>query len=179
MTAAPFLVIAVFFISESSLLERAETGDHEAELRLGLDLMSSKDPSVVRSAIPWLKRAADAGSVIALYKLGCLFVDGEGLPKDPVKGVPLLIQAANFGEKRAMGRLAWIFLKGEGVSQDRIKALQWNRILLAMGDKNAHGNAGVFEEGLTESEKAAASQIAQQWLANHTSTTNMWVEMKH
>ena len=51
-------------------------------------------------AAEWYRRAAEQGATIAQLRLGCLYLGGEGVPRDPEAGVEWLRRAAEAGFHR-------------------------------------------------------------------------------
>jgi hypothetical protein len=56
--------------------------DPQQALRAGVDDLRAGDP---QSSVPALKYAADGGQAIARWKLGEMYADGDGVPRDDVK----------------------------------------------------------------------------------------------
>jgi TPR repeat protein len=76
------------------------------------------------SAVRWYERAAAHGHALSLCSLGEMYVAGEGVAKDPRKGIALCHDAARQGLKPAQVRLARFFLDGVAGAPDYAAAFQ-------------------------------------------------------
>jgi TPR repeat protein len=109
----------------------ADVGVVEAQFQYAHILSSrGEDPSL---AMPYLKKAADAGHVKANAELGKAYFTGIDGEKKYVKAIPYLTAAANAGEEEALYLLGKCYSKGWGVQKDVRKAVEfWE----AAGKKN-------------------------------------------
>ncbi|MBI4623089.1 MAG: sel1 repeat family protein [Verrucomicrobia bacterium] len=74
--------------AETTLVERAQKGDADAQLHLGL--MYATGRGVVRDsteAVKWYRKAAEQGNATAQGNLGSFYANGEGVPKDAIEGL--------------------------------------------------------------------------------------------
>lgn len=88
-------------------------------------------------AVKLFTEAANGGIAVAKYKLGKMFLNGDGVEKDIVKAVEWLKQAAleeNEFAEYALGRL---FLKGEEVEKDIFAAEEYLLKSASRGNKYA------------------------------------------
>lgn len=88
-------------------------------------------------AVKLFVEAASGGITVAKYKLGNMFLNGDGVEKDVVKAVEWLKQAAmeeNAFAEYALGRL---FLKGEEVEKDVFAAEEYLLKSASRGNKYA------------------------------------------
>jgi TPR repeat protein len=74
---------------------------------------------------------------MALYHLGWMYANGEGLAVDEVHAVELWRKAAEQGHSEAQFRIAMAYLNGEGVESDPAQAAQWLKRLAAAGDADS------------------------------------------
>ena len=74
------------------------------------------------SAVPLLRRAADAGFAPAEANLGAMYLNGTGVDQDTRQAVELLQQAANRGNAVAACNLGRIFELGLGIHANRERA---------------------------------------------------------
>ena len=58
------------------------------------------------SAVHWFRRAANQGSAVARYNLGCCYLVGIGLPKSPAAARVYFAAAAAMGYAKAASALA-------------------------------------------------------------------------
>jgi TPR repeat protein len=68
------------------LLQRAESGDVEAQYRLGMMYyIGSLIPQDYEEAAKWLQMAAERGNIDAQFRYGCLLYYGRGVEQDFVQ----------------------------------------------------------------------------------------------
>src|ERR1035438_1753055 len=100
----------------ASLRAKAELGDAEAQLELGVGYLTgtgiSKD-SVI--ALKWVRQAAKQGNPAACACLGFIYSTGNGVPTDKVEAVKWYRKAAEQGFASAQVCLADIYREGAGV----------------------------------------------------------------
>ena len=73
----------------------------------------------------WLIKAARAGCIGAIIKLGDNAETGSGCEKDPSAAVEWFRQGAELGSMECQHRLAGLLLRGEGLTKDGAHAVQW------------------------------------------------------
>lgn len=74
-----------------------------------------------------LERKALDGDAESQFRLGNLYSDGEGVPKDDAKAVEWYREAADHGYAKAQNNLGVMYLLGQGVPRDLTKAGEWFR----------------------------------------------------
>ena len=94
-------------------------------------------------AAVWYQKAADLGLHYSLCHLGALYISGQGVDKDPVKGLALCQQSANQGSVPAMLRLAYFYL-GEDEVRNETAALQWFSAAAGFNSVEAQYQLGVM-----------------------------------
>ena len=87
---------------------------------------------------------AEAGDAEAQYRLGRMFLDGDGVSQDHVQSVAWFRKAAAQGHPRAQNNLGIAYAKGLGVSKDDTLAVEWYRKAAAQGEMLAQSNLGVM-----------------------------------
>lgn len=70
----------------------------EAAFKLGNRHFVAKDAT---KAIRWYLRAADAGHTGAQYNLGLMYLKGEGVSRNTLKGLGWVTKAAECGDEKA------------------------------------------------------------------------------
>src|SRR5271154_4501108 len=75
--------------------------------------------------LPKYRKDADLGDASAEYKLGALYVFGDGVPQDYAEGVRWWRKAAEQGDVDAQFSLGFAYNEGEGVTQDYEAAVGW------------------------------------------------------
>ena len=79
------------------------------------------------AALPWFRRAAEAGDAPAAYFLAEMLRWGVGTQARPIEAQAWYLRAAQQGYRPAALWLAQAFELGEGVEKDPAKAQQWAR----------------------------------------------------
>ena len=82
----------------------------------------------------YLQMAADEGHVAANFKLGELYLYGNGVTRDKEKGAKMIKVAAENGNNKAMWILGNCYRLGEGIKQDYALAAHWMS-LVASGSR--------------------------------------------
>ena len=74
------------------LLERAKSGDADAQLELAARYRNRSSLSIDREhALVWLKSAASSGHLEAQYQLGMAYLRGEGCKRSPQQALETLL----------------------------------------------------------------------------------------
>ncbi len=89
------------------------------------------------NAAKYFQQAADLGHVPSKYALGALYLNGEGVPKDPAKALSLFQDAAYNGYRYALTYIGYMYLGGLGVERDYTKALKYLKDASDQGDGRA------------------------------------------
>jgi TPR repeat protein len=93
--------------------------------------------------------AADQGFVLALGKLGVMYLFGHGVPVDFEESLKLLRLAADQGYVRAQYFLAGQYQYGQGVPQDHEEAMRLYRLAADEGDGYAQREVGkIYDNGI-------------------------------
>ena len=79
------------------------------------------------------KRSAEQGHKLTQYLLVLMYVQGEGVPEDPVKAVHWFTKAAKQGDADAQSNLGTMYRTGKGVPEDYVRAYAWFSISAAQG----------------------------------------------
>ena len=135
-----------------------------ADLQKGLDAARRGDFATAKSE---LEPLAEQGNADAQYNLGLMYVRGDGVTKDPKKGIQWYRLAAKQGRAEAQNNLAFMYAEGEGVTQDFIRAHMWWSIAASQGLKQAIENQELVEKELTFSELEKSKNLVSKWLKNN------------
>lgn len=119
-----------------------------------------------------VRKLADQGDADAQWRLGVLYHDGEGVPKDDRQAVQWFQRAAEQGYVRAQSTLGAYYWAGRGVPQDYAKAYFWSQLALAQGDEISKSRLEGLAAQMTPSQIAKARQEAELWLHSHTQAAN-------
>jgi TPR repeat protein len=105
----------------------------------------------------------------AQYQLGKLYLDGTGVPKNPLQAARWLQLAANKGEYRAQALLGSLLFKGEGVPRQAARGLFWLTLAKDAAKPDETWIAEAFADAsarASDAERAGALQNLEDWLKN-------------
>ena len=114
----------------AALRVRAEGGDASAMSDLGCAYRDGerglkKDET---QAFTWLKRAADLNDVLALTNCGVLYLNGDGVERNPGRGLIMLGVASALGSEHACAILGRANAEGRhGLEKNPQEATRWYR----------------------------------------------------
>jgi len=116
----------------------------QGRLGLGLALLrkAAAVPELFAEAASQLGGAAEAGLPTAQYLLGVLCEQGQGVEKDPARGVAFYKTAAEKGLRSAQARLGMALMEGRGVEKDTLAGESWLRRAALGGDPEAAALVG-------------------------------------
>src|SRR6516225_1417378 len=90
------------------------------------------------------KRATNEGNAEAMFNLGLLYDNGQGVTQDYVRAREWYEKAADEGNAEAMFNLGLLYANGQGVTQDYVRAREWYEKAAEKGFPRAMGNLGVL-----------------------------------
>lgn len=117
----------------------AEGGDYRAQLVLGQHFLQADSKDGAKSA-RYFKMAVDQGDIDALYFLGRAYLNGEGVPQNPIMGEEYLVRAGNAGSKAALVALGMrysMMMNSSGSAEHGKKALVLFQNAFLYGDRAA------------------------------------------
>jgi TPR repeat protein len=128
------LIVSMFLAAasgraDSTVLERAQTGDAAAQFELGA--MCEKGTGGVTQnltrAVKWYRMAAEKGSVKAQASLGTIYYSTKNLdiPRDTVEAIKWWRKAAASGDAQSQYNLGLAYFTGDGVDRNDQQALAW------------------------------------------------------
>ncbi len=79
------------------------------------------------------RELADQGDPLALFAVGMLYQDGQGVAKDEAEAVRWFLRAAQKGNEGAQEVLYEAYMQGRGVPVDYAEAEKWMRPLAEKG----------------------------------------------
>lgn len=94
------------------------------------------------TALRELRPLAEQGNANAQYRLGLMYANGRGVPKDDTQAVAWWRKAADQGYAPAQSNLGAMYANGRGVAQDDTQAVAWLRKAADQGDSPAQNNLG-------------------------------------
>jgi hypothetical protein len=117
-----------------------------------------------------LRKLADAGDADAQWRMGVRYHTGAGVPQDDRQAVQWFLRAAEQGHISAQATLGAYYSAGRGVPQDFSRAYFWSRLALAQGDDTSKPRLEHLAALMTPPQITAASQQADNWIRQHSST---------
>ena len=119
-------------VSLEDLIDRAEQGEVEAQVSLGLRYRHGmRAPQDSKEALKWFQRASRQGNAFAQARLGALYRDGLGVAQNHAEAVKWFRKSADQGNSTAQVALGIMYWKGMGVPRDDREALKWLRSVRA------------------------------------------------
>lgn len=115
--------------------EKAVAIDPEAAIVVALNYVSRED---IVAAVPFMEKAAAAGSLSAMYSLGRWYAQGRPqLPQDYFAARGWFEKAAALGAVEAMVWLGDFYANGQGVAKNVASARAWYEKAVAQGSEDA------------------------------------------
>jgi len=90
------------------------------------------------------KTKAERGDADAQTKLGQMYAQGEGVPKDSIEAVKWYRKAADQGNSDAQRSFGWMCANGEGVPKDSTEGAKWVRKAADQGNAKAQSLLGLM-----------------------------------
>lgn len=111
-------------LSFSEALKRANAGDAEAQLALGVAYYegSAGLEQSYPEALKWFRKAAAQGHAVAIYNIYISYLKGNGVEKDPVEEHKWALKAAEKGYADAQYNVGLNYEKGVVVRQSYTEA---------------------------------------------------------
>ena len=153
----------------AELLDAAEQGDPEAQVRLG-DLYQRGDgvPENDAEAVAWYLRAAGQGYADAQFRLGSVYGNGRGVPLDYAESLAWFHRAAEQGHDAAQWMLGTTYSWGlRGAPRDEVAAYMWLHLALSQNDKHDRSPLDRLEARMSSAQIAEAQRLAREWRAAH------------
>ncbi len=154
------------------VLRRAQEGDADAQVALGLRYYLGKDAQVDHvKAVEWWRKAAEQGNTNGQYLVGRMYASGEGVAKDEVKAAEWFRKAADRGHAHAQNDLGDLYYFGRGVSRDYGTAAVWFGKAAAQEHSDAQYSLGwMYEQGqgLPKDEEKAVEWYRKAAAQGHT-----------
>jgi len=112
--------------SISDLRRDAESGNPEAQYKLGLHYLDASDVSRDDTeGLKWLRKSAEAGHPLSQVTLGLIYREGShGTAENSAESVKWLRKAAEAGDAHGQSELGFMYERGEGVTKDTAEAVR-------------------------------------------------------
>ncbi|MDR1111574.1 MAG: sel1 repeat family protein [Deltaproteobacteria bacterium] len=111
----------------------AESGHGTSQYIQGLKHGSRGDGQAIR----WFRLAAGQGNSEAMRRLGDIYYNGNGVPRDLTEAATWYRRVARLGNTEIQYRLGLLLLEGEGLDHDREEALKWLSLAAGQGHQAA------------------------------------------
>ena len=128
----------------AELRQKAMDGDKASQVKLADAFLRERWPA---EALDWYKKAADQGSMEAIFRVGQLLSAGApGTPATqtvqavPTEGIQWVYRAATNNFAEALSAMSMAYRKGTGVKKDAAQAYAWLQLYTdsPTADKKAH-----------------------------------------
>src|SRR5438270_1286919 len=124
--------------SISSLQQRAESGDAQAQFELGRAYEDGKGvPQDDAKAVEWFHKSAEQGNALAENSLGVMYALGRGVTRDREEAVRWYKKAAKQGSAEGIYNVAISHYNGEGAEANVSMACTWMMVAQRRGDTQA------------------------------------------
>ena len=117
------------------------------------------------TAMRELRPLAEQGNADAQSKLGVMYDNGRGVPKDDKEAVRWYRMAAEQGNADAQSKLGAMYYTGRGVPKDYVLAYMWWNLAAASGDKDAVKNRETISKKMSRSQIEEAQRLSREWRA--------------
>jgi uncharacterized protein len=102
----------------------------------------------LRKALPWYEKAAAKGEPWSLWRVGMMYVNGEGRKANSTRALEYFRKSADAGSPEGLTSLAVMYASGDGVQQDFIEARRLYEQAADAGSDHALVNlAGMYLRG--------------------------------
>lgn len=117
-------------------------------------------------AVQLYQESAENGDSDAQYKLGLLYLTGNGALQDFAEAAKWLKLAAEQGYALAQYELGLIYRTGYGLASDQVQSYMWLNLAAAAGVKQAVVARDEVMKSLNTKQLAQAQKISRDWLAS-------------
>jgi len=146
-------------------LAHAKQGDAFSQTCIGYAYYHGPKDSInlftqdYEKAAYWFKKAAKQKSPYSQYTLGCMYMEGKGVPVNHKKAVSWLKKAAVNGHLYAPYDLGRMYLSGLGAKQDYKKAYIWYSLASVQGSNTAKKSRDLSAEHLSQKQLSQADKM--------------------
>ena len=112
------------------------------------------------------QESAENGEADAQYKLGLLYLTGNGALQDFAEAAKWLKRAAEQGYALAQYELGLIYRTGYGLTIDHVQSYVWLNLAAAAGISEAVSARDEVMRSLSNKQLAQAQKMAREWLAS-------------
>lgn len=175
IAAAATIALALGFILAPWIQEKLQWRARNGEQTVLASSTPSVEPSrseVVADSASFaqLRELALRDNPSAANALGLLYARGDekqAVKQDEKEAARWFLKAAEHGNVAAQSKLGSLYLSGRGLPQDSSQAYFWTILARASGDDASKVLAPFIAGRLTQAQRAAIEQQAEQWLEQH------------
>ena len=149
-----FILTLLLVISNNVALASGASKSFER----GLDAFRSGQLNV--AIVEW-SAAAMKGNKDALFNLGLLYANGDGVKQDWMKAKKLFTEAGKSGSELAMFSLAIMYFNGEGVTKDLPMAHVWASLGADLKNETSRKLRDSIEKNMSDQELVFSEKIKQ------------------
>jgi len=131
-----------------------------ADYQAGMDAYNRGDYA---TALREWRPLAEQGDPSAQFRLGSLYENGDGIPRDFAKAHQWYEKAAAQGEAKAQFYLGIQSAFGEGAPLDLVQAHMWYSLAAGNGNAHAPGYRDDLARQMTPAQIAEAHKRAREW----------------
>jgi TPR repeat protein len=110
--------------------DAALRGDAPAQLLIARAERALDEDDQPQQATHWISAAAAHGFIPAMEELAFAMLRGDGVAKDPKKGLAMLESVAIAGRQSARILLAQLYASSDDLPHDPVRALMWCDVVL-------------------------------------------------
>ena len=127
-------------------------------------------------AVQLYEESAENGDIDAQYKLGLLYLTGNGALQDFAEAAKWLKLAAEQGYALAQYELGLIYRSGYGLAIDQVQSYVWLNLAAAAGVQQAVGARDDVMRSLNTKQLAQAQKISRDWLVSRAKSKSSAAE---
>jgi TPR repeat protein len=164
------------------LIEKGQTGDLPSQVLLWLAYFGGHGvPKDLQKGLPWLRKAAEQGSLESQFELSTVYEFGSGgVPVDHAESFKWALQAAKRGHMVAQHNVGGDYLQGQGVSKDLERARYWYTRAAEQGFAHSEWMLGrIYVEGIgvAPNREEALKWLSKSLAQGHSPTMTTLAEM--
>lgn len=151
------------------LIAKANTGDSDAQRRLGLFYCTNRSLMNMTNAIHWLRESAIQGNSNAQLNLGDIYYYGNNnVPKDDVEAIRWYRKTAEHGAAAAHCNLGNACANGSGMPGYSVQqAYAWCSLAAEHGIERAEAMRDSLKASMTAQQLAEAEAFSRSFHPNH------------
>ena len=125
----------------TAVLLLAASAPAAADFAAGVEAYHRGDHAAALRAFRPLAGRGHAGAQVSL---GNMYLQGQGVPRDPGQAAAWFLKAVWQGVAQAQANLGLMYARGDGVPEDSAEAVFWLRQAAGQGHAHAQGNLGLM-----------------------------------